>query len=277
MIKLHDGIGADEHEEAPNEFIIKRRTALLGLMGGSLTAVGGLLSPALAQSTFKQSTVKDAAEVGDFLEGLPLCRITTSTVEGPYYIDQRILRSDIRENQTGVPLELELRLANANAGCRPIKGAVISIWHCNAAGEYSGYLFNDPNKFPDLKAMDARGHVQDRDAERWLRGAQTTDAEGKVTFKTIVPGWYTPRAAHIHVRAFLNDQTMLTTQLYFPQALLNTIQSTHKDYKARGVSIYTNENDVVRAQSGISGKEDILKVSTKPDGSLRATMVLAGT
>ena len=110
-----------------------------------------------------------------------------------------------------------------------------------------------------------------------MRGAQTTDASGKVTFQTIVPGWYTPRAAHIHVRAYLSDKTMLTTQLYFPQALLNTIQSTHRDYKSRGVSIYTNENDVVRDQSGITGREDTLEVTAKPDGSLRAVMVLTGT
>ena len=262
----------EEHEEAPNEFLIQRRTALVGLLGTILTPISGLLSPALAGKT-----VKESVEVGDFLGSLPVCRITTATVEGPYYIDQRIVRSDIRENQPGIPLELELRIANANARCSPIKGAVVSIWHCNAMGEYSGYLFNDPDKFPDLKTVNELGHVEHKDSERWLRGVQTTDAEGKVTFRTILPGWYTPRAAHIHVRAFLSDKTMMTTQLYFPQALLNTVQSTHEAYKDRGVSIYTNENDVVRHQSGISGTEDILKMTANDDGSLRATMTLAGT
>jgi protocatechuate 3,4-dioxygenase beta subunit len=279
MSMLNGDAAVEEHEEAPNEFRLGRRAALIGLAGGALTSVGGLLSPALAQTprTFTSGNIKDAVEVRDFLEGLPQCRISTATVEGPYFIDQRILRSNIRENQPGVPLELELHVANANASCHPIKGALVSVWHCNAQGEYSGYLFNDPNKFPDLDTVNELGHVQERDAERWLRGAQTTDANGKVTFQTIVPGWYTPRAAHIHVRVYLSDKTMLTTQLYFPQALLNTIQSTHKDYKSRGVSIYTNENDVVRAQSGISGSQDIMKVAAKPDGSLHATMVLAGT
>ena len=267
----------EEHEEAPNEFLLGRRAALAGLLGGTLASVGALAAPAFAQRTFKPDNIKDAADVGEFLEKLPQCRLTTATVEGPYFIDQRIIRSDIRENQPGVPLELELRVANANASCRPVKGALVSIWHCNAQGEYSGYLFNDPSKFPDLDTVNELGHVAHKDNERWLRGVQTADAEGKVTFRTIVPGWYTPRAAHIHVRVFLNEKTMMTTQLYFPQALLNTIQSTHKDYKSRGVSIYTNENDVVREQSGISGSEDILKVSAKPDGSLRASTVLTIT
>jgi protocatechuate 3,4-dioxygenase beta subunit len=270
MTKPNNDTAVEEHEEAPNEFLIPRRTALFGLLGTILTPVSGLLSPALAQSP-----LKGAAEIGDVLGNLDMCRVTTATVEGPYYIDKEIVRSDIRENQPGVPLELELRLVNANASCRPIAGAVVSIWHCNAEGEYSGYLFNDPNKMPDLSTVNELGHVKHEGTERFLRGAQTTDADGKVTFRTIVPGWYTPRAVHIHVRAFLNEKTMITTQLYFPQSLINTIQSTQDPYKTRGVSIYTNEIDVVREQSGISGTEDILKVSAKDDGSLHATMTLA--
>ena len=250
--------------ETPNEFMLGRRAALFGLAGGTIASVAGLVTPASAQQTLRQS-----AEVGKMLESIPnMCRVASATIEGPYYIDQRIIRSDIRENQPGVPLELQFRVVNASGGCRPINGALVSIWHCNAQGEYSGYLFNDPNAMPDPSAADATGHVPQRDSERWLRGAQVADADGRVTFRTIVPGWYTPRAAHIHVRAFLNDKTMIVTQLYFPQALLNTIQSTHKDYKARGVSIYTNENDI------LIRPEDILDVSVKSDGSLTATMTL---
>ncbi len=254
----------EEHEEAPNEYLIKRRTALMGLLGTVLMPVSGLLSPALAQSS-----LEDAAGIGDVLENIPdMCRVTTATIEGPYYIDKEIVRSDIREDQPGVPLELELRLVNANAGCSPIAGAAVSVWHCNADGEYSGYLGNDPNVFPDVGAADETGHVPQQGTERFLRGIQTTDAEGKVKFTTIVPGWYTPRAVHIHVRAFVSERDMITTQLYFPQAVINTVHSTQDPYKARGVSIYTNENDIL-----IRG-EEIMKVSAKGDGSLFATMTL---
>ena len=277
MKNLNSSLIEEQREEAPNEILLGRRTALFGLAGGTLVSMSGLLSPAFAQRTFRSDNIKDSAEVGEFLDNLPQCRLTTATVEGPYFIDERIVRSDIREKQQGVPLELELRIANANASCRPVGGAVVSVWHCNAQGEYSGYLFNDPSKFPDLDTVNELGHVASKDSERWLRGAQTAGADGKVTFRTIVPGWYTPRAAHIHVRVWLDGKTMMTTQLYFPQALQNTIQSTHKDYKSRGVSIYTNENDVVREQSGISGSEDILKVTANPDGSLRAATILTIT
>ena len=218
--QIKDG-PVEAHEEAPNEFLIPRRVALMGLLGTVLTPVTGLLSPALAQSTLKQ-----AAEIGDVLGNIPnMCRVATATIEGPYYIDKEIVRSDISEDQPGVPLELELRLVNANGGCAPIAGAVVSIWHCNADGEYSGYLSNDPSKMPEVPAAGESGHVQQQGTERFLRGAQTTDADGKVTFRTIFPGWYTPRAVHIHARAFLNESAMITSQLYLPQAVINpTIQ-----------------------------------------------------
>lgn len=271
-MKKQANIPSEEiNDEAPNEFVVKRRTVLTGLMGAVLTPVSGLLSPAFAQSSIKQ-----AAEVDELLDSIPnMCRLATAALEGPYYIDQRILRSDIREGQPGVPLELELQIVNANASCTPVKGVAVSIWHCNAEGEYSGYLFNDPNKLPDMRSVNEFGHVQEKDNERWLRGVQTTDENGKVKFKTIVPGWYSPRAAHIHVRAFLSKSAMMTTQLYFPQSLLNNIQSTHKAYKGRGPSVYTNENDVVRRQTGITGMEDVLKVQARNDGSLYAAMALA--
>ena len=263
MKHIRTAVDLEEHDEAPNEFVIKRRTALVGLLGTAITPISNLLSPAFA------ATVKESAEIGEFLDNIPnMCRVTTATIEGPYYIDKAIVRSDIRDDQPGVPLEIELRLVNANAGCGPIAGAAVSIWHCNADGEYSGYLFNDPSQFPDVGAADATGHVPQQGTERFLRGVQTTDAEGKVRFRTIVPGWYTPRAVHIHVRAFLSERDMITTQLYFPQSVINAVHSTKDPYKARGVSIYTNENDIIIAP------EEIMKVSAKEDGSLFASMTL---
>lgn len=37
----------------------------------------------------------------------------------------------------------------------------------------------------------------------WLRGVQQTDEDGMVEFETIVPGWYSGRTAHIHVKVRL--------------------------------------------------------------------------
>ena len=92
----------EELEEAPNEYLITRRATLFGVLGTMLTPVTGLLSPALAQGT-----LKEAAEIGELLKNIPgMCRVTTATIEGPYYIDKEIVRSDIREDQPGIPLDL---------------------------------------------------------------------------------------------------------------------------------------------------------------------------
>jgi protocatechuate 3,4-dioxygenase beta subunit len=49
-----------------------------------------------------------------------------------------------------------------------------------------------------------------------LRGHQYTDAQGRYRLSTIVPGVYTGRTRHIHVRVQPAGGRVLTTQLYFP-------------------------------------------------------------
>jgi protocatechuate 3,4-dioxygenase beta subunit len=55
-----------------------------------------------------------------------------------------------------------------------------------------------------------------------LRGLQTTDASGRVTFRTIYPGWYQGRSTHIHVQVFVNGAAIKTTQVAFPENVTST-------------------------------------------------------
>ena len=73
-------------------------------------------------------------------------------------------------------------------------------------GEYSGF-------------ESARGAFrQGRDNEKtFLRGAQVTDANGEVEFESIYPGWYQGRATHIHIKVYLDNDEVLTSQMYFPE------------------------------------------------------------
>ena len=50
-----------------------------------------------------------------------------------------------------------------------------------------------------------------------LRGIQTTDGNGRVTFTTVYPGWYQGRATHIHVEVTLNGASVKVTQIAFPE------------------------------------------------------------
>jgi len=128
------------------------------------------------------------------------CRLTTSATEGPYYFDADKIRSDIREDRQGKRLRLAIKVADTER-CAPIPNAVVEIWHCDAAGSYSGVA------------------AQSTSDQRYLRGAQVTNSDGVVEFTTIWPGWYPGRTVHIHAMVHLNDKRVLTTQLMFDEAL----------------------------------------------------------
>jgi protocatechuate 3,4-dioxygenase beta subunit len=118
------------------------------------------------------------------------CRVTSERAEGPFYVDTDSLRRDIREGRPGVPLLLELTVREAET-CRPLRDAVVDVWHCDARGDYSA------------------------GPERFLRGTQVSDRGGKVEFMTIYPGWYPGRTPHIHAKVRLDRREALTTQLFF--------------------------------------------------------------
>lgn len=231
---------SDETEEAPNEFRMTRRSALAALTAGTILPISGLMSPAMAFDA--QHALQTEGFLDETFGGR--CTIAPEAVEGPYYIDERIARSDIRDDQPGLPLELEFQIINANAHCAPISGAAVSIWHCNASGEYSGYLYQLPDAPPDFSLMDpTTGHFPPKGAERFLRGVQTTDAEGRVKFTTIFPGWYRPRVTHVHMRVYLSETASLTTQLYFPDSLSTAVYTSSDAYLKRGPSPFNISND----------------------------------
>ena len=67
-----------------------------------------------------------------------MCVLTPEQTEGPYYIDVELIRSDITEGKPGLPLKLDLTVLNATT-CQPLPRATVEIWHCDAAGDYSGF------------------------------------------------------------------------------------------------------------------------------------------
>ena len=124
--------------------------------------------------------------------------LTPEETEGPYYFDVDSIRSDIREDREGVRLRLAFRVRDAQS-CEPIENAVVDIWHCDALGSYSGSSLRE-----------GAGGGAAHDDETYLRGAQATNADGIVEFKTVYPGWYQGRTVHIHAKVHLDKQTVLT-------------------------------------------------------------------
>jgi protocatechuate 3,4-dioxygenase beta subunit len=145
------------------------------------------------------------------------CVATPEETIGPYFVDERLNRSDLTSGTTrravveGVPLGLAVRVyAVSGAACVPLSGAQVDVWHADALGAYS-----------DEAALGTRG-------ETFLRGYQITDDDGEVTFRTIYPGWYSSRTVHIHVLVRVFDDSgntalQLTTQMYFDDAITDAV------------------------------------------------------
>jgi protocatechuate 3,4-dioxygenase beta subunit len=132
-----------------------------------------------------------------------------------------VVRSDITTSigsasgvADGVPLTVELTVTDTAAGCTPLAGAAVYLWHCDREGRYSMYS-------------------EGAEDENYLRGVQETDADGTVAFTSIFPACYSGRWPHIHfeVYASLDDATsagdpIATSQLAFPADTCDAVYAT---------------------------------------------------
>ncbi|MDJ0394622.1 protocatechuate dioxygenase [Rhodococcus sp. G-MC3] len=99
----------------------------------------------------------------------------------------------------------------------------------------------------------------------YLRGAQTTDANGIAKFTTIFPGWYIGRTTHIHVKVHIDKKTVLTTQLFFDDAAKTEI------YLTAPYSDHTGwENNVQNSTDNIYDDTGLVTMQKSTDGYLGA-------
>jgi len=129
--------------------------------------------------------------------------ITPPVPEGPFYKNEMLNRIDITENKKGTPIEYTFMVEDKN--CKPIEGAIVDIWQCDAEGHYSD--------FDREKTL----------GQTWLRGFQKTDQNGMCKFKAIFPGWYDGRITHIHAKVHHNGSPLLTTNLFFKKEIEDKI------------------------------------------------------
>lgn len=252
---------------------ITRRRAL-AVTGGTVAAGG--LAVAGYQSAFAD-TAADAeasasASATSTSTSSSCMTLMTSVTEGPYYLDGALVRKDITEGKSGVPLTLRLTVVDATDGCTPVSGAAVEIWHCDAWGYYSGYTTANPGGSAPAESED--GSTADDDT--YLRGYQIANANGVVKFETIFPGWYTPRTCHIHLKVHTGGQkedgtyeggkVNYTGQLFFPDDIAEEI-FTLEPYSKHSGSYTTLDNDMVYDGGGTASGLLTLKAVHKADPS----------
>lgn len=194
-----------------------------GIYGlGALISSGGLL-----QACTKLAT--PTTNSGVSADG---CTLSPSETKGPFPIKSpaELVKSSIVSDREGIPMTISIQVVNNNSDCQPVAGAMVDVWHCDADGNYSEYGGSgmQPTNYTNA---------------HFLRGRQTTDAEGKVNFISIYPGWYRGRAPHIHVEVLSSaGKSLMVTQIAFPEDTSKTVYAT---------AYYNGDADTANARDNV--------------------------
>ncbi|AQG80252.1 intradiol ring-cleavage dioxygenase [Spirosoma montaniterrae] len=211
------------------EFLKRGFNSLLGL-----AAIGPMLG-ACSQTEVEPTTATTTTGSTNGSSSTN-CAVTPTETEGPFPTKQpaNFVRKDIRDDRTGVATTMNITIKNANASCAALAGALVDVWHCDKDGYYSEYGGTGMQSV-NLQSVD------------FLRGRQTTDSNGLVSFTTIFPGWYSGRAPHIHVHIYNSaGRSLLITQIAFPYDVANTVYTTGQSYGyTKGAQDTRNESDNV--------------------------------
>lgn len=221
------------------------RRKMLGLVGTTTAAflVGGLRGQSASgepTSTSTQAPTQTATATP------PHCVVRPQQTEGPYFLDVKLNRSDIRSDPSdgsvkpGTPLRLMFRISRIDGNsCIPLSGAVVDVWQCDALGVYSDVQ--------DINGLfDTRG-------KKFLRGYQTADASGTAQFTTIYPGWYPGRTVHIHFKIRTDPVAPrsfeFTSQLYFDDSITDQVH-VQAPYASKEQRSLKNDGDDIFRHGG---------------------------
>lgn len=160
------------------------------------------------------------------------CVTAPEVTEGPYYINNELVRTNLTEDQAGVPFVMDIGVLDVNT-CEPLGNAFVEIWHANATGVYSGYSATlgggpgggappsgsgsasgappstasssdsavpsaIPSGGPGGGGGGGFGSAAYERNETFCRGGYTTSDAGVVELISVYPGFYEGRAPHVH-------------------------------------------------------------------------------
>jgi len=225
------------------------RRRLIGVLGGGVASVA--------------FGVRALDAFGADNADVATCVLTPEVTEGPYWIDNKLTRYDVREGRPGLPLVLQFAIVNAKT-CRPIRNADVEIWHADASGEYSGFDGGSAGGGSGPGGPGGGSGAQTK--TRYLRGHQRSDALGKAGFLTIFPGWYRGRTPHVHMKVHIGSSARVvhTGQVFFNEAIQSSVYRTGA-YRSRGQADTSHAQDMIYAQAG--GSRAVVKLGRRPGGA----------
>jgi protocatechuate 3,4-dioxygenase beta subunit len=196
----------------------------------SLIRLGGLLAAGLGVGSWRAAESEGAGTgPAGVASGAVTCVLTPEQTDGPYYIAGEKLRRNITDGHPGTPLWLRTTVVDAST-CKPIKSAVVDVWHADASGAYSGFGSGAGSR-------------------TFMRGLQRTNAKGLALFRTVYPGWYAGRTVHVHVKVHLGGNVVHTGQLYFPDSLTDAVYR-QAPYSTRPNRTTRNASDAIFRNGG---------------------------
>ena len=235
------------------------RRDLLGLAAKGAASVvlsQSVLLAGAADTASGAETSSSSSDTNGKTTGSATCVLTAALTEGPFFVDEKLNRSDITTDpvtgavSAGIPLSLTFNVSRfASKACTPLTGAYLDVWHCDLTGTYS----------------DVSGS-----SKKFLRGYQITDANGVAAFNTIYPGWYNGRAVHIHFKLRLyagaTKSYEFTSQFFFDDTLTDSVYAL-SPYSSRGTRNRRNAGD---------GIYDRLSAADKAGLTLRTSKTTVG-
>jgi len=221
-------------------------------LGKGMVALGGVMAlTGIVASKSNDTELGDTASED--------CEESPRETKGPFpnKTPSDYLRENIIGDRKGIVMLMTLTILNNNDGCKPLANALVDVWHCDNHGnysEYSGYGMEDMTK------------------EHFLRGRQTTDANGKVSFISIFPGYYRGRAPHVHVEVLNKAKSsLLVTQIAFPEDICDSVYAT-ENYQS--TDYLSNNRDGIFRGSLEQNMADSVKGNLKDGYNLLKSIVV---
>lgn len=242
---------------ATNDNIMDRKNFIKkGLVGiGALTTIPTFLT-SCSKEEINASDLFDSSESSNAsaTDSSDSCTISPSETEGPYPIKTpaQYVRENIVSDRTGVAMLMIINVQDASNGCIPLEGVLVDVWHCDKDGNYSQY-----NNYTSAN---------------FLRGRQTTDGNGQVSFISIFPGWYRGRAPHIHIEiSDTNGSSLLVSQIAFPKDIYTEVYNS-SGYN--GAPDTSNEQDNIFSDSLSQNMADDVSGNITDGYTLAKTIVV---